>query len=78
MHLSRKPESHPLGKLNERLDIPFPSALKARLVSVAAVHGQSAAEFARDVLEKIVEGEWAFIQRRIRRVAPPLDGMNRG
>lgn len=75
---SRRPESHPLGKIDDRLDIPCPNAFKAKLTSIAAVHGQSAAEFARDALEKIVDGEWAFIQRRLRRWVPPSDGMNQG
>jgi hypothetical protein len=73
---SRSGSSHPLGKCDERLDIPVPSAFKEQLTAVATMNGKTAAEFARDALEKIVAGEFVFMRRRMNGGSDPGDGNN--
>lgn len=64
--MARSRDPHPLGKCSEeRLEILMPELLKKRLNAVATLHGKPATAWARDVLEKAIEGEWVFIQRRV-------------
>jgi hypothetical protein len=76
--LSRSGVSHPLGKCEDRLDIPVPAALKEKISAVAVLYGKGAAEWARDALEKLVEGELAFMRRRVNGEAVPGDGRKEG
>lgn len=67
--------SHPLGKcIEERLDLTMPAELKERLAVIARLHAKTPTAWARDTLEKAIEGEWTFIRRR---VASDLPGDNR-
>lgn len=58
---------HPLGKCvgGKRLDIALPDPLLHRLEVIAALHGKAPTTWARDVLEKAIEGEWVFTRRRV-------------
>lgn len=64
--MARSKDGHPLGKMTEHLDLPFPPELKLRLNAVAAVAGAasegspSPTTWARDELEKAIEGNWAM------------------
>lgn len=71
---SRSGSTHPMGKCDDRLDIPVPTALKERISAVATLSGKGAAEWARDALEKLVEGELAFIRHRMNGESEPGDG----
>lgn len=64
--MARPRDPHPLGKCaEERLDLGLPAELKLRLQAVALMHGKTPTTWARDVLEKAIEGEWAFMRRRV-------------
>lgn len=65
--MARTRDAHPLGKVSqfERLELHIAPELKQRLNIIAGLHGKSATALARDALEKWIEGEWAFIQRRV-------------
>lgn len=69
---------HPLGKvtLGKRLDIPLPENLNKRLELIALIENTTPTEWARDALEKMIEGEWVFMQRRLHPNAPGDDGKN--
>lgn len=71
---SRSGVSHPMGKCEDRLDIPVPAAFKEQLAAVATLNGKTSAEWARDALEKVVAGEIAFMQRRMNGNGGPGDG----
>lgn len=58
--MARSRHSHPLGKMTEHLDLPFPPELKLKLNAVAAIDGTSPTTWARDDLEKSIEGAWAL------------------
>lgn len=64
--MARTPGRHPLGKCGEtRFEISLPEELRRRLHHIAGLNGMADTTWARDVLEKAIEGEWAFIQRRV-------------
>ena len=65
--MARSRDAHPLGKcsLGKRLDIGLPDPLNHRLEVIAGVHGKTPTTWARDVLEKAIEGEWVFMRRRV-------------
>jgi plasmid stability protein len=64
--MARSRDAHPLGKCSEeRVEILVPGLLKKRLHAIATIHGKTATAWARDVLEKAIEGEWIFMQRRV-------------
>jgi len=73
--MSRPRDTHPLGKCvgGKRLDIALPDPLQHRLEIIAGCHGKSPTAWARDALEKAIEGEWVFMRRR---VAPGGDDGN--
>ena len=59
----RPASASPLGKCDQRLDIPMPEELFDGLIGLAAVHGVSKAEYARSVLERHVFGELSMLRR---------------
>jgi len=65
--MPRHDRPHPLGKVTrgKRLDLSLPGAMFEKLQAIATLHGQPATTWARDLIEKAIEGEWAFMQRRI-------------
>lgn len=64
--MARPRDPHPLGKVSEgkRLDIGLPVELEKKLDAIAMLHGKLPTTWARDTLEKAIEGEWVFITRR--------------
>ena len=75
--MARPRDRHPLGKCSEeRLDIAMPAELKRRLGAIATLHGKSATTWARDALEKAIEGEWIFMKRRVVPGADDDNGIN--
>ena len=65
--LSRTPESSPLGKCDERLDVLVPAELKARAARVARIKGfPSAGSYARARLEQDVLHDEAEIDHIVR------------
>jgi len=75
--MGRSRDPHPLGKCaEERLDIPMPAELKEKLSMLASLHRLNATAYAREILEKVIEGEWVFIQRRVDRRRPDDSGIN--
>ena len=66
--MARSRDAHPLGKcsLGKRLDLALPDPLNHRLQIIAAMYGKTPTTWARDVLEKEIEGEWVFMRRRRR------------
>lgn len=76
VRFSRNGTTHPLGKCDDRLDIPVPVAFKEQLAAVATLNGKTSAEWARDALEKVVAGELAFMRRRMNGGGDPGDGSN--
>jgi hypothetical protein len=72
--VARPKEPHPLGKVSAgaRLDIPMPDQLHRRLMILAALQGISPTTWARDALERVIEGEFAFTKRRF----PQLGGQD--
>jgi hypothetical protein len=75
---SRSGTSHPLGKCDDRLDIPMPTELKEQLHAVATLDGKPSGEWARDELEKLVAGRLVFMRRRMRGQAASGDGIKEG
>lgn len=64
--MPRNRDPHPLGKCaEERIEISVPTELKRRLTAIAALHDKTHTAWARDVLEKAIEGEWAYMRRRV-------------
>lgn len=64
--MGRNRDPHPLGKLaEERIEISVPTEMKRRLSAIATLHGKTPTAWARDVLEKAIEGEWVFMRRRV-------------
>ena len=74
---SRPAVSSPLGKCDQRLDIPVPEALLEGVIGLAALHGMSKAEYARQVLERHVFGELSMLRRMASR-GPVRNGSNEG
>jgi len=76
--MARPRDRHPLGKcsLGKRLDIALPDPLNHRLELIAGMHGKTPTTWARDVLEKAIEGEWLFMQRRVGPGADDDNGRN--
>lgn len=78
--MSRNRDSHPLGKVSQgkRHEVQLPDPLNHRLEVIAAIYGKTPTAWLRDLVEKEVEGEWVFIQRRRRLSAGDDDdnGMN--
>ena len=76
--MARHDRQHPLGKVSlaKRLDIPLPETLKKRLDVLAMLENKTPTEWARDSLEKAIEGEWVFMQRRLHPQAADDDGNN--
>lgn len=76
--MARHAKQHPLGKVTQgkRIDIPLPEELNKRLTAIAFLASVSPTEWARDHLEKAIEGEWIFMQRRLHRNAADDDGNN--
>lgn len=65
--MARSRDQHPLGKCSQgkRLDLGLPDPLTHRLEVIAGMHGKAPTTWARDVLEKAIEGEWVFMRRRV-------------
>lgn len=64
--MSRTRDPHPLGKCaEERIEISVPAEMKRRLSAIATLHGKAPTTWARDALEKAIEGEWIFMRRRV-------------
>lgn len=64
--MARPRDRHPLGKCDEvRLELSLPAKLKKRLNAIATLHGKPPTTWARDALEKAIEGEWVFMVRRV-------------
>lgn len=78
--MSRHKTAHPLGKvsLGKRLDVPLPEELKRRLEVIAMLANTTPTEWARDHLEKAIEGEWVFMQRRLHPQTADDDKKNAG
>jgi len=78
--MARPRDRHPLGKCasGKRLDIALPDPLQHRLELVAGMHGKSATTWARDTLEKAIEGEWVFMRRRVAPEGGDDNGINSG
>ena len=76
--MARSRYPHPIGKCSEgeRLDIGLPGVLKQKLNAIATLHGKPATTWARDALEKAIEGEWVFIQRRVGPCGSDDNGIN--
>lgn len=73
--MARPRDRHPLGKCAEdRFEIAVPAELKRRLAAIAAIHGKTATAWARDALEKAIEGEWVFMRRRVGATGNPEQG----
>ena len=69
--MGRPRDPHPLGKCTEeRIEMAIPAEMKRRLAAISTLHGKSPTGWARDVLEKAIEGEWAFMRRRIGTAGP--------
>lgn len=70
--MARPKKPHPLGKVSAgaRLDVAMPEDLFRRLQLIAAVNGSTPTAWARDALERVIEGEWVFTKRRF----PQLGG----
>lgn len=74
--MARPRDRHPLGKCAEdRLDISMPAELKLRLNAVAALHRKTPTTWARDTLEKAIEGEFIFMTRRVGGAGPDDNGI---
>lgn len=76
--MARHKHPHPLGKVSQgkRLDISLPEKLDQRLQVISLLAGTTPTQWARDALEKMIEGEWVFMQRRINPSTHDDDGNN--
>ncbi|MCC7484594.1 MAG: hypothetical protein IT529_06350 [Burkholderiales bacterium] len=64
--MARPAKPHPLGKCSAgpRLDVAMPPELWRRMQIIAGLQGQTPTAWARDAIERVIEGEWAFTKRR--------------
>jgi predicted DNA binding CopG/RHH family protein len=65
--LSRSGQSGPLGKCDRRLDILISEELEQAITAMAALKGVPKSEFARQVLERAMFGEFSMIQKVVTR-----------
>lgn len=61
--LSRSGQSSPLGKSDHRLDLLVSEELEQAIVAMAAIRGVPKSEFARQVLERALFGEFSMLQK---------------
>ena len=52
--------------------------MKSRISVIAALHGQSACEYVRDLIDEHLNGKWNVIQRSMKRGGDGGNGTNIG
>ncbi len=62
---SRSGHSSGAGKCTSRIDIPVPEELADMVGALAALRGQTKAEYARDLLIRHVYGEFSHVQMMV-------------
>lgn len=71
-HESRPSFPNPLGKCDRPLDLTVSEALEERLITMAALAGKPKATYAREILERVMFGEFTMMQM----IANSRNGMN--
>jgi hypothetical protein len=80
-NFSRSGTTSPLGKCDDRLDIPMSSELKEAISALATIRGggrKPASEYAREILEQHVFGVLPLMQRRLGPGGLDSDGRKHG
>lgn len=62
---SRSGHSSGAGKCTTRIDVPVPEELADMVGALAALRGQTKAEYARDLLIRHVYGEFSHVQMMV-------------
>jgi hypothetical protein len=75
--MSRSPNSSPVGKCDDRLDVPMPSRMKEQLAALAIAAGYgSTGEYVREHLAAHLYGHVASLQAAYGRRRPAAMGRN--
>jgi hypothetical protein len=77
--MSRPPVSNPLGKCDDRLDVPLPAQVKEHLAALAIASGYgSTGEYVREILAQHLYGHVASMQAAYARIRPQAMGAGVG